>query len=59
MRKSTYQLTTSRFCAGVVVNDRQVIVEAAPCYEQHLKRKLIDVMRLLFWRGEFVWCEPV
>lgn len=55
----TYQLTTTRFCAGVIVNERQVIIEAEPCYEQYLKMKLLDVMRILFWRGEFVWCEPV
>lgn len=56
--KTTYQLITTRFCAGVVTNDRHVIVEAAPCYQQYLKRKLLDIMRELFWRGEFIWCEP-
>jgi len=54
-----YQLTTPCFCAGVVVNGRQVITEAAPCYHQYLNKKLLDVMRLLFWRGEFVWCEKI
>lgn len=47
-----YQVKTSKFCAGVEVNEQGFIIKTPPCYRKFSGQR---IQRLLTWRPVTSW----